>query len=177
MLKFVPNIITILRIFLAFSLIPAISNKNFIVALIIFVIAAVSDYLDGYLARKFQITSKIGAMLDPVADKLLMFCSYGLFAYEKIISVYVATIVIFRDILILLAVIISILKKIKIKYRPLMSSKINTTVQLIFIVMVLVCKILIIQIPWPLELVVCGFTIYSGLDYIRAWMKNEFIEQ
>ncbi len=177
MLRFVPNIITILRIFLAFALIPVILNKNFILALVVFSIAAISDYLDGYLARKFQITSKVGAMLDPLADKLLMFCSYGLFAYEKIISGYVAAIVISRDALILLAVLACILRKISIKYRPLMSSKINTTVQLIFIVVVLVCKIMLIQIPWLLELLVCGFTIYSGLDYIRAWMKNEFIEQ
>lgn len=177
MLRFIPNIITILRIFLAFSLIPVILNKNFILALVVFSIAAISDYLDGYLARKLQVTSKIGAMLDPLADKLLMFCSYGLFAYEKIVSDYVAAIVISRDVLILLAVMISMLKKIKIKYRPLMSSKINTTIQLIFVIVVLICKIMLIQIPWPAVLLVCGFTIYSGLDYVKAWVKNEFIEQ
>ena len=74
-MKTLPNILTILRIILIPVIILLIVldtyNANFL-ALIIFIIASLSDYLDGYLARKYKFTSNFGTMLDPIADKLLI---------------------------------------------------------------------------------------------------------
>lgn len=176
MLKFIPNFITILRILLAFLFAFLFLEGSFIWALIIFSAAAISDFFDGYIARKFRITSEFGAMMDPLADKILMFVSYLLFAYEKIIPYYLAAVVILRDILILAVVAICLIKKIKLKISPLPSSKINTTVQLTFVILVLTCKTFAINLPLDVfALIVCGMTIYSALDYVRRykWIKNE----
>jgi cardiolipin synthase len=176
MLKFIPNIITVLRILLAFLFIPIFLEGRYSWATVIFFVAAVSDFFDGYIARKFGITSKFGAMMDPVADKVLMFVLYLLFAHEKIIPYYLAVVVILRDLLILAVVLICLIKKIKLKFSPLMSSKINTTVQLTFVMLVLTCKTFSINLSLDtLVLFVCGMTIYSGLDYARRykWIKNE----
>lgn len=176
MLKFVPNLITISRILSVFLFVLVFLRGEFAWALVIFSVAAISDFFDGYLARKFKITSEFGAMLDPVADKVLMFASYLLFAYEKIIPCYLAAVVISRDLLILAVVSICLLKKIKLKISPLMSSKINTTVQLTFVMLVLTCKTFTINLSLDVfVLFVCGMTVYSGLDYARRyeWIKNE----
>lgn len=176
MLKFLPNLITFSRILLAFLFIPIFLRHDYCLSLVIFFIASISDFFDGYLARKFKVTSKFGAMLDPIADKVLMFFSYLLFAYEKIIPAYLAAIVIFRDQLIITVVIICLLKKVDLKFSPLMSSKINTTIQLIFVGLVLTCKAFTIDLSLDVFVwIVCCMTIYSGLDYaIRyRWIKNE----
>ncbi len=176
MLKFVPNIITALRILLAFLFIPFFLQGKFVWTLVVFFVAAISDFLDGYIARKFKVTSKFGAMMDPVADKILMFVSYLLFAYERIIPYYLATVVILRDVLILAVVIICFIKKVKLRFSPIISSKINTAVQLAFVVLVLTCKTFSINLSLDVfVLFVCGMTIYSGLDYARRykWIKDE----
>ena len=176
MLKFLPNVITLLRILLAFFFIPVFLSRNFALALTVFFIASISDFFDGYFARRFSITSKFGAMLDPIADKILMFVSYLLFAYDKIIPVYLAAVVISRDLLIVTVVVVCLLKKVDLKFSPLMSSKINTTVQLLFIGLVLICKALATDLSLDVFVwIVCCMTIYSGLDYIirYRWIKNE----
>ncbi len=176
MLKFVPNLITISRILLSILFIQVFLKGEFVLALIIFLVASISDFLDGYIARKSKIASKFGAMLDPIADKILMFFSYLLFAYEKIIPCYLAVIVISRDLLIVAVVIICLLKRVNLKFSPLMSSKINTTVQLLFVLLVLTCKALSIDLSLNMAVwLVCGMTIYSGLDYARKyrWIKDE----
>ncbi len=176
MLKFLPNFITLLRILLSFLFIPIFLNHDFNSAFVIFLVASISDFFDGYLARKFDVTSKFGAMLDPVADKILIFISYVLFAYEKIVPVYLAVVVISRDLLIVATVAICLLKKVNLRFSPLMSSKINTTIQLLFVGLVLTCKTVSINLSLDVFVwIVCCMTIYSGLDYaIRyRWIKNE----
>jgi len=176
MLKFLPNLITLSRILLALLFIPVFLEHNFNLALIIFSVASISDFFDGYLARKFEVTSKFGAMLDPIADKIFMFFSYSLFAYEKIIPWYLAAVVILRDLLIVSVVVICLLKKVNLKFSPLMSSKINTTIQLLFVGLVLTCKAFAINLSLDVFVwIVCCMTLYSGLDYARRykWIKNE----
>ena len=80
MMRFIPDILSIFRLMLPFFLIPTILKNNFRLAFIIFSLAAVSDFLDGYLARRFHVTSDFGSMLDPVADKVLMTSTYTLLA-------------------------------------------------------------------------------------------------
>ena len=84
-MKTLPNILTILRIILIPVIILLIVldtyNANFL-ALIIFIIASLSDYLDGYLARKYKFTSNFGTMLDPIADKLLIILVGSILCYR-----------------------------------------------------------------------------------------------
>ena len=180
-MKFIPNILSMLRLILAFCLIHLVLNNNLCFALVVFAIAAITDFFDGYLARKFSVSSEFGAALDPVADKILMTVSYILFAAVAFIPTYVAVIVVGRDVLILGAVIACKIKKVPLKIRPIMSSKINTTIQLIFLICVLTCKCTTLNIPYSIEVfavVVVCLTIFSGVEYVQkySWITKQIFK-
>ena len=165
---------------LSFVFIYFFLREKFLSALVVFFMAAISDFFDGYLARKFQVSSEMGAMLDPIADKILMFASYLTLAYTNMIPIYVATVVILRDIFIVSVVAFCLIQKVQIKISPLMSSKINTAIQLLFVVSVLACKAFEINVPLNVFVfMVCCSTIYSGMDYASrySWIKNELLGQ
>jgi cardiolipin synthase len=150
--------------------------------LIFFGLAAISDFLDGYLARKYNASSDLGKMLDPLADKTLMIISYVLLAHVEAIPAYMAMIVAGRDFLILTVIGACKMRNINLEIRPHLSSKINTTIQLIFIVLVLACKSLSMHIPWFLDLgglVVSVSTIFSGAVYVQKyyWIKDKLLQQ
>ncbi|MDR0678082.1 MAG: CDP-alcohol phosphatidyltransferase family protein, partial [Holosporaceae bacterium] len=123
--KIIPNTLSIVRLILSFFLVPLILNKNLRGAIILFTIAAISDFLDGYLARKLRVSSTLGAILDPLADKVLMITTYALLTSVKFIPLYVTIIVIGRDILILSAVLLCKILSVDLKIKPITSSKIN----------------------------------------------------
>jgi len=153
--------------------------KNFTLSLFIFVVAALSDFFDGYIARKLNICSKFGAMLDPVADKILISMTYASFYYAEFTSLYLTTLVIGRDLLILFIVLICLISNVQMKFSPLLSSKINTTIQLIFAIALLTCKSVSINISLDmLEWVVSLSTVYSGIEYVirYRWIKDELFK-
>lgn len=176
MIEFLPNAITTSRIFLAMAFVPFFLRGDFFSSLVVFSAAAITDFFDGYVARKFYVVSKSGAMLDPLADKVLMFVSYLLFAHENVIHWYTAAVVILRDVFIVAVVCICLIKKIELKFSPLMSSKISTTVQLVFVISVLACKAFNMDLSLDVfEWIVLGMTVYSGVNYARkyVWLKSE----
>ncbi|MDR1982308.1 MAG: CDP-alcohol phosphatidyltransferase family protein [Holosporaceae bacterium] len=181
--KFIPNLLSILRLVLSFFLIPLVLKKNLWGATVLFAVAAASDFLDGYWARKFQVLSNLGAVLDPLADKVLMIVSYSLFAHVEFIPTYVAIIVIGRDILILFTVLTCKILSINIKIQPLPASKINTAIQLIFIILVLSCNNLSINVPSYFRdacaMIVCASCIFSGAEYVHKyyWIKDKIFSR
>ena len=97
-----PNIITLLRVFLVPVFITTVFYGKFREALGVFFLAAVSDALDGFLARRLNRITKLGLILDPLADKALIDSGYFLLSYvEKYIPVWLTVLVISRDLLIL----------------------------------------------------------------------------
>ncbi|MDR2766121.1 MAG: CDP-alcohol phosphatidyltransferase family protein [Holosporaceae bacterium] len=170
--QYIPNALSVSRIILSFCLIPAILGRHIVWAAVIFAAAAVSDFLDGHLARRFGVCSRWGALLDPLADKTLMTISYLLFFAVGFIPLYVAAVVITRDVLILAAVGACRLGGAAIKIEPSLSSKINTAVQMIFLVLVLACKLLAMHVPYLLDLgaaVTSASTVYSGVEYVQKY--------
>ncbi|MDR1236589.1 MAG: CDP-alcohol phosphatidyltransferase family protein [Holosporaceae bacterium] len=182
MIKSIPNILSFFRLAASFVLIPLILKNNFTWALVLFISASVSDFFDGYIARKFQVSSEFGAMLDPLADKTLVIISYLLLACVKFIPVYVTVAVVVRDLLILSAVTLCKIRRVELKMRPLLSSKINTAIQLVFIVSVLGCKIAAVNVECLLEVcaaVVVFSAIFSGARYVQKyfWIKDKFFSK
>ncbi|MDR2781736.1 MAG: CDP-alcohol phosphatidyltransferase family protein [Holosporaceae bacterium] len=178
MIKLLPNILSLFRLITSFALIPFVLKNDLTSALFLFALASISDFFDGYVARKFLVSSEFGAMLDPLADKVLMTVSYILFAYVKFIPVGIAVIVVARDFLILLAVAMCKFSGVDLKMKPLLSSKINTALQLIFIVLVLACNALLVNIQYLVEVcaAIVGFsTIFSGAEYVQKyyWIKGK----
>src|SRR2546425_4048587 len=105
----VPNQITLLRLgFLPFFLI-LISYEHYRWALLVLILAALSDACDGLIARKFNQRSSLGAFLDPIADKLLLSSSFIILAMEKKLAWWLTILVLSRDVLILIVAVVIIL--------------------------------------------------------------------
>jgi cardiolipin synthase len=137
-------------------------------ALLVFSIAAVSDGLDGLLARYFNQYSVLGAYLDPIADKLLLVSAFVSLAVLKIIPPWLTVIVISRDIMIVIGILIFAMTDIPIEMKPSLVSKCTTVAQLFTIFLTLLDP----QIPGAqiikqlLFWITAGLTIISGLHYI-----------
>ncbi len=168
-----PNFITLLRLAALPFFLYAISQGRFGIALIVFIAAGISDGIDGYLARRFDMRSALGAYLDPIADKLLLMSSYLFLtipSFPAVVKVpaWLAFLVISRDVLLLTVALLLILSSSKRRFPPTWLGKV-TTVTLIITVLFVLCANLW---NWPRPVVLIAFgaaatvTILSGFDYI-----------
>jgi cardiolipin synthase (CMP-forming) len=164
----IPNILTIIRILLTPLFVIFLLRDMFSFALLVFSIAAVSDGLDGLLARYFNQYSVLGAYLDPIADKLLLVSAFVSLAVLKIIPPWLTVIVISRDIMIVIGILIFAMTDIPIEMKPSLVSKCTTVAQLFTIFLTLLDpQIPVAQIIKQLLFwITAGLTIISGLHYI-----------
>lgn len=128
----IPNLITLGRILLVPVIIWAITSGQMAVAFVLFFIAGLSDAVDGFLAKRFNMQSEIGAMLDPLADKCLLVSIYVALGIVAEIPRWLVILVVSRDIIIIGAVIVSWLVDRPIPMKPLMVSKLNTVAQVFY---------------------------------------------
>jgi cardiolipin synthase (CMP-forming) len=165
----VPNELTFLRLaFLPFFII-AIKYDHYGIALAVLVLAGLSDGLDGFLARELNQRTRLGAYLDPIADKLLLSSSYFVLALKGKIGWWLAILVLGRDVLLLTACATILLT---VGYRPFPPSiwgKATTFFELLLIVLVLLLAVRDVHALWLLRMV-CAycvgiFVIISGLHY------------
>jgi cardiolipin synthase len=133
----IPNIITLGRILLVPIIIWAIASNQMEIAFAIFVIAGVSDAVDGFLAKRFNMSSELGALLDPLADKALLVSIYVALGIWGAVPRWLVILVVSRDIMIVGAVIVSWVFGRPIPMKPLMVSKLNTVAQVAFAALVL----------------------------------------
>lgn len=168
-----PNFITLLRLAALPFFLYAISVNRFGIALILFVAAGISDGIDGYLARRFDMKSALGAYLDPIADKLLLMSSYLFLSIPSFpaavkVPVWLAFLVISRDVLLLTVALLLILSGSRRRFPPTWLGKV-TTVTLIVTVLFVICANLW---SWPRSVVLVAFgaaatvTMLSGFDYV-----------
>jgi len=168
-----PNFITLLRLAAVPFFLLAIAEGRFGIALAIFVAAGISDGVDGYLARRFDMRSALGAYLDPIADKLMLMSSYLFLAipsYPGAIKIpfWVAVLVLSRDFLLLLVALLMILASNNKRFPPTWIGKVTTVTQIVTILFVLCANIW----SWPREVLLIAFgaaatsTILSGFDYV-----------
>ena len=100
-LKYLPNTLTFIRIILTpVCVYFLVFNSKPILAFLIFVIASITDAFDGYYARKFNVISRLGAFLDPLADKIMVVSIFLCFfyLYNNVVDIYVLSMIIFRDV-------------------------------------------------------------------------------
>jgi cardiolipin synthase (CMP-forming) len=136
----VPNQITFLRLgFLPFFLI-LIDYEHFRWALLVLVIAGLSDAIDGLLARKLNQRSSLGAYLDPIADKLLLSSSFVILAFKKKIAWWLTIMVLSRDVLLLTVAIVIILIAGYRAFPPSSLGKCTTAVQILLVFMVVLSE-------------------------------------
>lgn len=164
----IPNILTVIRILLTPIFVILLLKDMFHFALIVFTIAAISDGLDGLLARYFNQHTVLGAYLDPIADKLLMASAFVSLAVLKVIPPWLAVIVLSRDILIITGIAVFAISDIHIEMNPSLVSKWTTVAQVLTIFLILLNPMIpgIQTIKWLLFWITAGLTIASGLHYV-----------
>jgi cardiolipin synthase (CMP-forming) len=171
----IPNLISVARIFLVLPTVMALLNEQFVLALLLYTIAGISDGLDGYIAKRYHYISRLGSILDPLADKLLLVATYIALAWLELLPVWLAAAVVARDLLILLGASLYHLLIGKYEMEPTLISKLNTVAQ-IMLGLLTVFAAGIYALPeqfmdW-LVFFVFGTTVLSGLDYMWIWGKR-----
>jgi cardiolipin synthase len=132
-----PNILTLTRVLMIPLFVIFIMNKHFGWALVTFVIAGITDGIDGLIARITHQRTELGAYLDPIADKLLLFSAFITLAIIEMIPSWLVVIVITRDVIILVGFLVMLLTNYHPKINPSLLSKITTTFQILTVVLVL----------------------------------------
>jgi cardiolipin synthase len=171
----IPNIITLGRILAVPFIVWAIASNQMEIAFAIFIIAGVSDAVDGFLAKRFNMSSELGALLDPVADKALLVSIYMALGIWGAIPRWIVILVVSRDIMIIGAVIVSWLYGKPIPMKPLMVSKLNTVAQVAFAALVLASLGFgFDSAPYDLVLMalVTIFTLLSVSFYLVEWARH-----
>jgi len=126
-----PNLITVGRLLLVPLIIWFISDGSFGAAFVVFVVAGISDGVDGFLARQYDLRSRLGTYLDPIADKVLLVSVYLSLTFIEEMAGWLTVMVVSRDIFIIGGVMLSGLLDRPIEVKPLIISKINTAGQII----------------------------------------------
>ncbi len=172
LLQQLPNSLTFLRLLLAVPLGLCILREAYPLALVVGVAAGITDGLDGFFARRLQALSRLGAILDPIADKTLITVCFLSFAVVELVPWYLAIIVILRDLVIIAGAISYRLFVGPFKVAARALSKGNMFLQISFCVLVLLAQV-IPDIPqWSLVVgaqLVIALCIISGVDYVWSW--------
>ena len=178
MIKKIPNILSILRIVLIPLVAWLILFDYFLYALITTLIIAISDFLDGLIARIFNAQSEIGSYLDSIADKAFIISAYMLIGTQDLLPIFVIIIVISRDIIIMGAFGLSFAMNQKLDINPIRISKINTFLQFLLIIMVLINNIKVFESIFVLHYLINFMmyaviitTITSLFFYIKQWLN------
>ena len=130
-MRHIPNLLTFLRILATPVILNRIWERDLDTALVLFFLSGMTDTIDGTLARRFQWTSKIGAFIDPIADKTLLMSVFLVLGWREYIPMWLVWVVIGRDVLILLAAVgLKITGRLG-EFPPSIFGKISTLVQLL----------------------------------------------
>lgn len=170
-----PNYITILRFILVPVVIHAMINGEMMLAFVLFMLAGISDGLDGFIARHYNQKSELGKWLDPMADKLLLVSVFVMLGWLGELPVWLVILAVSRDGMIIGAVILSSLMGNPVEMRPLMVSKANTMFQIVLLILVLADLAGIARldalIGWMIY-GVTGLTIASASAYLVTWVRH-----
>ncbi len=171
----IPNLITLGRILMVPVVVWAIASGAMWIAFVLFVAAGISDAVDGFIAKRFNMTTELGAYLDPLADKALIVSIYLTLGINGFIPRWLVILVVSRDILIVGGIMLSWLVGNPLKIRPLLVSKLNTVAQIVFACIVLGTLGFNIEAD-TLKLVLMGtvaiLTLLSIAAYVVEWVRH-----
>jgi cardiolipin synthase (CMP-forming) len=170
-----PNFITIARLVLTPAAIMMIAEERWRIAFLIFMVAGVSDAVDGWLAKTFSLQSELGAVLDPLADKALIISIFVTLAVIGQAPVWLAVLIVARDTLILGGVGVSWFMGRPIAVRPHFISKVTTAAQLVLAALILSGEAYGFRNQALETLLVAGvaaLTIASASVYLRVWVQH-----
>jgi len=171
----IPNFITIFRFLLVPAVVPSLLSGDVGWALAFFAVAGLSDAADGFIARRFDQRSELGAYLDPLADKALLVSVFVVLGIMNELPLWLVIMAVSRDFLIVCAVVLSTVMANPVAMRPLFVSKANTAVQIILAAWVLA------ELAWGtswgpirpwLTWLSASLTAGSTAAYFVLWLKH-----
>jgi cardiolipin synthase len=171
----IPNLISVLRILLTVPVVWMLLTHRFDLALLLFAIAGISDGLDGFLAKHFGWQSRLGGLLDPLADKVLLISSYVCLALLGLIPLALMVLVIVRDLIIVTGALIYNFRIEELEAEPSVISKINTFAQIVLVLAVVLDQGLLALPDGVLTLLIWSVfvtTIASGVNYVWVWSRR-----
>lgn len=168
-----PNYITLLRIVLIPFFINLMIYGYYRWALAIFVAACVTDALDGLIARVTNSITELGALLDPIADKLLILSAFVTLVLLGMLPVWLVIIVVSRDVILVLGSLVIYFLGYDLKARPSIIGKVTTVLQLLVVIISLVLNAFGIEMAWMqiLHWTTAVFTLTSGIQYVVRGIK------
>lgn len=175
-LRWLPNGLCVLRMLLALPTAWLLLQGEYWATLLVFFVAAVSDAADGYLAKRFHWETELGKALDPLADKLLLVTAYIALAWLGLISPWLATLVVLRDVVITGGAIVY-----RVLYGPIsgaaptLISKLNTLMQIMYVFVVVWSAAMgwsVQTISQAIAWLVAFTTVSSGVDYVVTYSRR-----
>ena len=170
-----PNLITIGRILLVPVVVWAIASRQMQIAFLVFLVAGLSDAVDGFLAKRLGMASELGAHLDPLADKVLIVSIYIALGITEAIPRWIVILVVSRDILIIGGVMLARFLGKPMRVRPVLVSKLNTVAQIVFASLVLASLafgVVFELVQYVVMSIVAALTLASVGFYVREWVLH-----
>jgi cardiolipin synthase (CMP-forming) len=171
----IPNLITVLRILLVAPIAWALVHQQFVFALALFFVAGFSDGLDGFLAKHYDWSSRLGAMLDPLADKALLVASFAALSWINLLPLWLLVLVVSRDVVIVAGAVAYNFRIERLEAQPTLISKVNTVLQILLVLLVIVQQLTPAVPAGLVRLLVYAVTVsvvWSGLDYVITWSRR-----
>ena len=172
-LAWIPNAICFARIALVLPSVITLLSGQFELTLVLFGVAAVSDALDGWLAKHFGWTSRLGKILDPIADKLLLVSVFATLAWLRLVPAWFVVAVVLRDLVIVGGAAAYHFLIGYLEGHPTPISKLNTLLQLTFVLTVIADAAWHLPASLVMALGAAAFvtTVVSGLDYVMTYAR------
>lgn len=171
----IPNALTVARILVIVPTAWVLAREQYGLALVLFALAGLSDALDGYLAKRFDWSTRLGGILDPIADKGLLTTTYVTLAWLGHIPLWLVIAVLARDVIIVVGATAYYLLIRHYEMAPTFISKVNTFLQIAFGVLVVASltwsNFAAPWVPW-LAYLVLATTVLSGIDYVWTWGRR-----
>lgn len=178
----VPNTLSILRIILTVPVVMTLLNHQYFIAMVLFFIAGMSDALDGWIAKRFSHQTRLGSILDPMADKLLLVGSFVALFLIDLLPLWLLILVVLRDVIIVAGTVGYFLGTNVTDddlLQPSNLSKFNTSLQIVLVLFLVIAQIYQVAQQWYIVffVVVATSTVLSGADYVWIWVKQVILQE
>ena len=155
----------------------ALLNHQYFLALVLFFIAGVTDALDGWIAKRYSFQSRLGSILDPMADKLLLVSSFITLYIVGLLPLWLLVLVFLRDLMIVSGTVgcfIGTGESQDVLLSPSKLSKINTALQIILVLFLVIVQLYPVLPQWNTVffVIVATSTVLSGADYVWIWAEK-----
>ena len=174
-MRLLPHFLTLLRLVSSPFVAWLILRARFLEALLVVIVAGITDWLDGFTARKLGATGELGAILDPAADKLMLVTLFVALTYAGLIQVWLLALVMGRDLVIVVGSLLLRIFRDVTKFRPLIIGKVSTFFQIMLVLFVLLQAAFPVKLIYWLALLAflltALFTTWSGISYVLLGIR------